>query len=136
MSQVTHLLHSLNPETGGVLSSVQLLSASINKLGITSILSDDPNYSAGNDETIIAHGLWQWPGRRARALQRPYLLFPHGMLDPWFKKTYFCKHLKKQLYWWCAQGVFYGMHTRFASPQKMSENSPGIPFPLTGLPGK
>ena len=105
MSQVTHLLHSLNPETGGVLSAVQLLSASINNLGITSILSDDPNYSAGNDETIIAHGLWQWPGRRARALQRPYLLFPHGMLDPWFRKTYLCKHLKKQLYWWYAQGA-------------------------------
>jgi glycosyltransferase involved in cell wall biosynthesis len=105
VSQVTHLLHSLNPETGGVLSAVQLLSASINKLGITSILSDDPNYSAGNDETIIAHGLWQWPGRRARALKRPYLLFPHGMLDPWFKQTYLWKHIKKQLYWWYAQGV-------------------------------
>jgi len=105
VSQVTHLLHSLDPKTGGVLSAVQLLSASINKLGIPSTLSDDPNYSAGNDETIIAHGLWQWPGRRARALQRPYLLFPHGMLDPWFKKAYFCKHLKKQLYWWYAQGA-------------------------------
>jgi len=103
VSQVTHLLHSLDPETGGVLSAVQLLSASINNLGITSILSDDPIYSAGKDETIIAHGLWQWPGRRARALQRPYLLFPHGMLDPWFKKAYLWKHLKKQLYWWYAQ---------------------------------
>ena len=92
MSQVTHLLHSLDPQTGGVFSAVQLLSNSINKLGVVSNLSDDPNYSPGKDEVVIAHGLWQWPGRRARALQSPYLLFPHGMLDPWFKQTYLWKH--------------------------------------------
>jgi glycosyltransferase involved in cell wall biosynthesis len=105
VSQVTHLLHSLDPQTGGVFSAVQLLSNSINKLGVVSNLSDDPNYSPGKDEVVIAHGLWQWPGRRARALQSPYLLFPHGMLDPWFKQTYLWKHLKKQLYWWYAQGA-------------------------------
>ncbi|HMG05900.1 MAG TPA: hypothetical protein VK581_10585, partial [Chthoniobacterales bacterium] len=25
--------------------------------------------------------------------------FPHGMLDPWFKRTYPRKHMKKLLYW-------------------------------------
>ena len=35
----------------------------------------------------------------------PYLVFPHGMLDPWFKKTYPFKHLKKQFYWWARQGA-------------------------------
>jgi glycosyltransferase involved in cell wall biosynthesis len=29
----------------------------------------------------------------------PYFVFPHGMLDPWFKQTYPLKHLKKWLYW-------------------------------------
>jgi len=105
VSQVTHLLHSLDPQTGGVFSAVQLLSNAINKLGVVSSLSDDPNYSPGKNEVVIAHGLWQWPGRRARALRNPYLLFPHGMLDPWFKKAYLWKHLKKQLYWWYAQGA-------------------------------
>jgi len=103
--KVTHLLHSLDSRTGGVLSAVKLLSKSFNKQGILSSLSADPNYFPQKDELLIAHGLWQWPGRRARSLQRPYLLFPHGMLDPWFKKTYFWKHLKKQLYWWYAQGA-------------------------------
>jgi len=101
---IVHLIHSLDPKTGGVHSAVELLAESLNKLGISSSLSADPNYSPQDNENIIAHGLWQWPGRRARASQRPYLLFPHGMLDPWFKNTYFGKHLKKQLYWWYAQG--------------------------------
>ena len=29
----------------------------------------------------------------------PYFVFPHGMLDPWFKRRYPLKHLKKWLYW-------------------------------------
>jgi glycosyltransferase involved in cell wall biosynthesis len=29
----------------------------------------------------------------------PYFVFPHGMLDPWFKRTYPAKHFKKLLYW-------------------------------------
>ena len=53
----------------------------------------------------IAHGLWQWPGQRARELGNPYLVYPHGMLDPWFKKSYPIKHLKKQFYWWIRQGA-------------------------------
>ena len=28
-----------------------------------------------------------------------YFVFTHGMLDPWFKRTYPLKHLKKWLYW-------------------------------------
>jgi glycosyltransferase involved in cell wall biosynthesis len=29
----------------------------------------------------------------------PYFVFPHGMLDPWFKRAHPLKHLKKWLYW-------------------------------------
>jgi glycosyltransferase involved in cell wall biosynthesis len=29
----------------------------------------------------------------------PYFVFTHGMLDPWFKRHYPLKHLKKWLYW-------------------------------------
>ena len=32
-------------------------------------------------------------------LGRPYVLFIHGALDPWFKRRYPLKHLKKWLYW-------------------------------------
>jgi glycosyltransferase involved in cell wall biosynthesis len=51
---------------------------------------------------VIVHGLWEytgWAARRAFAGKLPYMVFPHGMMDPWFKRTYPVKHLKKWLYW-------------------------------------
>lgn len=52
---------------------------------------------------VVVHGLWQYHGFAARraCLKAgvPYAVFPHGMLDPWFKRTYPLKHLKKWLYW-------------------------------------
>jgi len=54
-------------------------------------------------DAVIVHGLWQFPGlatwRALRGGDTPYFVFPHGMLDPWFKRRYPLKHLKKQLYW-------------------------------------
>lgn len=54
-------------------------------------------------DAVIVNGLWQYHGyacRRALAGTRtPYFVFPHGMLDPWFKQQYPWKHLKKWLYW-------------------------------------
>jgi glycosyltransferase involved in cell wall biosynthesis len=104
-TEVLHLIHSLDSQTGGVLSAVLLLNDTLNRLGINSRISDDPTITPRNEmEWIIAHGLWQWPGRRAQQLKNRYLVYPHGMLDPWFKKAYPLKHLKKQIYWWFKQG--------------------------------
>ncbi len=54
-------------------------------------------------DAVIVHGLWQYHSLAAwQALHRltvPYFVFPHGMLDPWFKRAYPLKHLKKWLYW-------------------------------------
>ena len=53
-------------------------------------------------DAVLVHGLWQYGGYATwRALRRatPYFVFPHGMLDPWFKTTYPAKHFKKLLYW-------------------------------------
>jgi glycosyltransferase involved in cell wall biosynthesis len=54
-------------------------------------------------DCIIVNGLWQYHGyavRRAlRKTGKPYVVFTHGMLDPWFKHQYPLKHLKKWLYW-------------------------------------
>ena len=33
------------------------------------------------------------------AREIPYFVYTHGMLDPWFKRTYPLKHLKKCFYW-------------------------------------
>ena len=59
-------------------------------------------------DALIAHGLWQYPGVAVRkaALKagKPYFIYPHGMLDPWFRRTYPLKHVKKQFFWWFRQG--------------------------------
>lgn len=58
---------------------------------------------AGRYDAVIVRGLWQYHGfavwRALAGTKMPYFVFPHGMLDPWFKKTYPLKHLKKWLYW-------------------------------------
>jgi glycosyltransferase involved in cell wall biosynthesis len=51
---------------------------------------------------IILHGLWEYASfavLRTIAGHRPYVVFPHGMLDPYFKRASPLKHLKKWLYW-------------------------------------
>jgi glycosyltransferase involved in cell wall biosynthesis len=60
--------------------------------------------NAQNYDRIIVHGLWQYCGFGTWLALRdrkspPYYVYPHGMLDPWFKRTYPLKHFKKLLYW-------------------------------------
>ncbi|MGD0646495.1 MAG: glycosyltransferase [Acidobacteriaceae bacterium] len=55
---------------------------------------------------IIVHGLWEFTGLAtmlAVAGHKPYLVFTHGMLDPYFKRRYPLKHVKKWIYWILAQ---------------------------------
>jgi len=60
-------------------------------------------------DVVCVHGLWQYPGfavwRATRKGKTPYLVFPHGMLDPWFKRRYPLKHAKKWLYWPWAESL-------------------------------
>jgi glycosyltransferase involved in cell wall biosynthesis len=55
-------------------------------------------------DAVLVHGLWQYQGWGTHVALKgtgtPYLVFPHGMLDPWFRKAYPLKHYKKQVYWW------------------------------------
>ena len=59
--------------------------------------------NAANYDVVIVNGIWQYHSLAAwRAIagtKTPYFVFTHGMLDPWFKRTYPLKHLKKWLYW-------------------------------------
>jgi glycosyltransferase involved in cell wall biosynthesis len=54
-------------------------------------------------DAVFVHGLWQYHGRAVRTALRgtsvPYFVFPHGMLDPWFRHAYPLKHVKKWIYW-------------------------------------
>lgn len=54
-------------------------------------------------DVVVVNGLWQYGSYATwRAAQRrdvPYVAFPHGMLDPWFKHKYPLKHAKKWVMW-------------------------------------
>jgi glycosyltransferase involved in cell wall biosynthesis len=58
-------------------------------------------------DAVVVNGIWQYNSFAAwRALRNtttPYFVYPHGMLDPWFKRRYPLKHLKKSFYWYLAQ---------------------------------
>lgn len=70
---------------------------------------------AADYDAIVIGGIWQYHSIAARdvlfGLGIPYLIFTHGMLDPWFKHTYPLKHLKKSLYWpWTDYRVLRDAH--------------------------
>lgn len=54
-------------------------------------------------DVVIVEGLWQYHSFGAWRVLRtswiPYVVVTHGMLDPWFRRKYPLKHLKKWLYW-------------------------------------
>jgi glycosyltransferase involved in cell wall biosynthesis len=56
-------------------------------------------------DVVMVNGVWNYNTIAAhRALagtEIPWAVFPHGMLDPYFKMRYPFKHLKKVVYWHC-----------------------------------
>ena len=108
MTKVVHMIHSLDPKTGGVAEAVLRVDEELKAQNISSFICSHRNGDYKKADMIIAHGLWQWPGEKAwncfRKYKIPYMVFPHGMLDPWFKKSYPFKHVKKQIYWYWKQG--------------------------------
>ncbi|HEX4155917.1 MAG TPA: glycosyltransferase [Acidobacteriaceae bacterium] len=54
---------------------------------------------------IMVHGLWEFTGLAALLAHGriPYVVFTHGMLDPYFKRAFPAKHAKKWLYWLAAE---------------------------------
>jgi glycosyltransferase involved in cell wall biosynthesis len=81
---------------------VHAMGPSWGKYGYTPRLVPWLRANAGRYDVVIIHGIWQYHCFGAwRALRHrvPYVVFPHGMLAPWFKRTHRLKHLKKWLYW-------------------------------------
>jgi glycosyltransferase involved in cell wall biosynthesis len=54
-------------------------------------------------DVVFIDGIWQYNAlaayRDLMATHTPYAVFTHGMLDPYFKKTFPLKHIKKSVYW-------------------------------------
>ena len=58
--------------------------------------------NVGRFDGMVINGVWTFHGLAAAIVARgrlPYAVFTHGMLDPWFKRQYPVKHVKKVLYW-------------------------------------
>ena len=64
----------------------------------------------GRFDGVVMHGIWTYPGVAlrfaARRAGKPYGVFAHGALDPWFNRKYPLKHVKKLLYWPVQYAVF------------------------------
>jgi glycosyltransferase involved in cell wall biosynthesis len=74
----------------------------IGKYGFTLRLDRWLEENLSRFDGVVVNGLWQYHGYavwKACRGKKPYVVFPHGMLDPWFKKSYPTKHRKKALYW-------------------------------------
>lgn len=54
-------------------------------------------------DAVIVNGLWQYSDLGAWLVLRramiPYMVYAHGMLDPWFSSAYPLKYIKKSIYW-------------------------------------
>jgi len=86
----------------------------------------------------IVHGIWQYHLLAARQVlsgRRPYLVFSHGMLDPYFKHRYPFKHLKKWIYWVLTEHKNLHQATTICFTSEEEKRSAGIGFPRVRLHG-
>ena len=83
--------------------TVHALGAGSTSYRYSSALTPWLRKNGGDYDRVIVNGLWQYLSfaawRRYAGSSIPYYVFPHGMLDPWFKRTFPLKHLKKWVYW-------------------------------------
>lgn len=106
MGHATKVLCLDDPDADFVLDfpiKVRALGPSSGSYGINCRLTSWLRAHSQEYDAIIINGLWGFHGfgtwLALRKTKVPYFVFTHGMLDPWFKKTYPLKHLKKWLYW-------------------------------------
>jgi len=59
---------------------------------------------ASNPDIVHLHGVWQYGSvavlRWARRFRRPYIISPHGMVEPWAMQQ---SRIKKRVAWWLFQ---------------------------------
>jgi glycosyltransferase involved in cell wall biosynthesis len=82
---------------------------------------------------VIVNGIWQYhtlAARRGVAGRRPYVVFSHGMLDPYFMRRFPLKHLKKLLYWIAIEtrNLELAEAVCFTSQEEMRVAAMGFPF--------
>jgi glycosyltransferase involved in cell wall biosynthesis len=80
----------------------------LSRFGYTPKLVPWLKANAGDYDIAVVNGLWNYASagssRILPELGLPYVVYPHGMMDPWFRKAYPAKHWLKQLFWTCFDG--------------------------------
>lgn len=86
---------------------VTFVGAGLGNYGLNTKLISWLRANATRFDVIVVHGLWQFTSfgtlLAIKDMNVPYVLMPHGMLDPWFRQAYPLKHLKKSAYWAAAE---------------------------------
>jgi len=94
---------SASPWLADIALPIHALGAGLTSYRYSSKLLPWLKKQGGDYDRVIVNGIWQYLSfaawRRYAGSSIPYHVFPHGMLDPWFKETFPLKHLKKWLYW-------------------------------------
>jgi len=84
-------------------------------------------------DVIIINGIWQFHSLGTFigliGSNIPYYVYPHGMLDPWFKKTYKLKHFKKFIYWYLFEYYTFKFAKRIMFTCKEEEKLAKESFP-------
>lgn len=87
---------------------VTALGTGYGRYGYNSRLAPWIKQNARRFDAVILHALWNYSSvgawRALRRLDVPYFVFPHGMMDPWFREASPMKHAAKQLYWLVGEG--------------------------------
>jgi glycosyltransferase involved in cell wall biosynthesis len=146
--RILHIISNMRPEAGGPQEAVRMLLRNapaeyacevvtlddpasdflaterfqIHALGNASILTPWLHKNRERFDGVILHGMWEWLSfsvLRAIAGHKPYMVYPHGMLDPYFKRAFPFKHMKKWIYWllvqyWVMRRAFRVVFTTFA----------------------
>ena len=83
--------------------SVNAIGNVASRFGYTSKLEHWFRDNVHRFDALVVHGIWMYfslaAWKAATAHKIPYYLFIHGALDPWFKRRYPHKHVKKAIYW-------------------------------------
>jgi glycosyltransferase involved in cell wall biosynthesis len=91
------------PWLAGFPGQIYALGPSLGNYRYTPRLRPWLQQNAKQYDAVIACGIWQYQSlavhRAALSGGFPYFVFVHGALDPWFKREFPLKHLKKWLYW-------------------------------------
>ena len=102
VSEVVTLDRAEDPFVGSFPCAVHAIGTGWNGYGDPKVLRRWLEAHRGEFDGAVVHGLWNAAGHAARqalAGRLPYVVFAHGMLDPYFKRAFPLKHAKKWLYW-------------------------------------